>query len=43
MAYPFTDPAVSPCTMHFWKIRTSSTAGTVSKYAFMIHTVKGGA
>jgi hypothetical protein len=25
--YPFTDPAVSPCTMYFWKNSTSRTAG----------------
>ena len=31
MAYPFTDPAVSPCTMYFWKIRTSSTAGSAPR------------
>ncbi len=24
---PLTDPAVSPCTMYFWKINTSRTAG----------------
>ena len=31
MAYPFTEPAVSPCTMYFWKIRTRSTAGTAAR------------
>ena len=30
-AYPFTDPAVSPCTMYFWKISTSSTAGSAPR------------
>ena len=28
---PFTDPAVSPCTMYFWKISTSSTAGSAPR------------
>lgn len=28
---PFTDPAVRPCTMYFWKISTSSTAGSAPR------------
>jgi len=30
-AQPFTEPAVSPCTMYFWKISTSSTAGSAPR------------
>src|SRR6185369_2059048 len=30
-AYPFTEPAVSPWTMYFWKTRTSSTAGSAPR------------
>ena len=29
--YPLTDPAVSPCTMYFWKISTSRTAGSAPR------------
>jgi hypothetical protein len=29
--YPFTDPAVSPCTMYFWNSNTSSTAGSAPR------------
>jgi len=28
---PFTDPAVRPCTMYFWKTRTSRTAGSAPR------------